>query len=551
MTMWQVNRSRIMGAFLCGLLTLLFIDFGNVANAATYCFCDVNGCSTGTGVQVSRSQCDYINGKAANGKVSPEDRDNHRNKYGNTDARNPDWVSGDDIYDEETNRLKNELEEGGKKMDELNDIINKIYDVAEQEAARNFDEEIEHNREAKQYWENEIQERQEMLDDRIEKDKNFKEKQAKAVTDEEKKQVSLMKDNYEELTDDDKKYYSNRVNEAKNAVKETDDKQKKLNTMSDAEKKEMNESNKRHDEIIKKLEPLNEKKNALGHKNLDLMNKINKREGKHQIKISSAPDAYRYLSLNNMRAYVSASGSRYDDDRSASGGTSGDAGNLSVGVDVRLAKHFSLAPSLSFGRSDSDDDGGGGSKTKNLSGSLGFFWGAFQTDDIWLDGSISLTRGSVDTQAVGDVGQNLSILSYDTQNFGMDLGLSCLTHLSNGLQLVGRFGWYGSWSGRDEYTDTASVLNPKTSNQFHRLSTSGRVTYPTDWGQVSGSAALRFITMDNSSASLASEPWDADIGVGVLYNITDCLSLSCNVSSIIGRTNYKEYNSSVKLQVGF
>ena len=129
MTMWQVNRSRIMGAFLCGLLTLLFIDFGNVANAATYCFCDVNGCSTGTGVQVSRSQCDYINGKAANGKVSPEDRDNHRNKYGNTDARNPDWVSGDDIYDEETNRLKNELEEGGKKMDELNDIINKIYDV--------------------------------------------------------------------------------------------------------------------------------------------------------------------------------------------------------------------------------------------------------------------------------------------------------------------------------------------------------------------------------------------------------------------------------------
>jgi hypothetical protein len=210
-----------------------------------------------------------------------------------------------------------------------------------------------------------------------------------------------------------------------------------------------------------------------------------------------------------------------------------------------------LSPSLSYGSAHSDDNTGGGSESESYSVGLGFFWGAFENENFWLDSNINYTNSEVDSDAVGAAGQSLGSIDYDTRSFSMGLGLNSLTKINDQWQLNNRLGWSGSWNHTDSFVDVVNIKHKSEDNDNHRLTASGRIVRLTDWGQLSASAALRYVASDDSGSNSDADPWDMDLGMGFLFHINDSASLTGQLGGVVGRDNYDELNASIKIEANF
>jgi hypothetical protein len=583
------------------------------AQAARTCFCDNNGCSTGDGMIVSRSTCNSVNGKHNDNFMTPEDRSTYEHLY-DYDEDRPPWLDENwglnpeddiDIPDlDVTGRrhyLQRLLEKQKEELAEINAVLGNTHsdlvhtgdyytdysttkkDLNEEidrinEQTKRFQDDLNH---ARRRW-------QELAKDQALQEKYLKEAEQK-LADNESRFKSVVAAGEKELADminkltggsGDESTFDTRGTEAWPIDLKLDQDRRALqdlyndrNERSDAVKfekrlkldqelkvqaylemigenhKERQAVNEEIEKLDNKFSDLNDKANELSDSTKRLQKHLDNYK-KHQVKNNDAPDADRYFGLKNISLSIGASGSTFKDDRAASGSKGGSVvRDLEIGI--RLSQRFSLSPGISFGNSDTDDDSGGGSDTKSTTGQIGFFWGPFRTPYAWFDGNVSHTSSEIATDAVGSAGQLLKNIEYDSKSTGVGIGINGVKQLGQKIQLEGRFGWSAAFSNREAYEDSANITHLETDTTIHRFSLGCRLVKPMNWGQFSLSSSVKYVGSDNSSADQDDKPFDANLGLGISYNITDNFSLSSSIGCILGRQDYQEYNGSLNLKINF
>jgi hypothetical protein len=602
------NNIRLLLIALCCMTGL----FGTGAQAYMSCFCDATGCSSGDGKIVPKASCDTVNGKPRYGTTTAWDRELHKTQekpWGD----DPAWVDvdvwvetprGPNFENQWLKKKEKELTDVNKKLADLDkkhvNLKIKFFKFVQKNQHQSYDEwkkdAHKRNEDAKEEsnnWSERINEfREEYAQqnkDRADKQRQSEERREyleKKIADMEKAVTKVSGDHektmeaYEELSlaqndllnfqlnervfdfttpflqfkkDEDTLYAAQAEVDIQRT--RTENELEMADSMNDEQKQQHNEGHEQAMKTTAYKEAVEAEMGALRAKKSELENTITRMRGqrnkktRHQNKAGSAPDASRYADLKNIRVYSNLSGSHFDDDRGT--GSKGDSQNLSLGVDIRLGERFSIAPNLAYSNSDTDDDNGGGSKSESYTGGLGFFWGPFDTDDIWFDGSLSYTDGEIDSVAVGAAGQVLKTIEYGTESWNVGIGLNGLKPVSKRLQLEGRLGWSGTTSKTGSFVDTVNIRHEETDNHFHRLSLGGRAVRHTDWGQLNCSATSQYVPYDNTSANHDEDPWDLVLGVGALYRVNDRVSLTGQVGGTFGREDYKEYNASLNLQTNF
>lgn len=256
---------------------------------------------------------------------------------------------------------------------------------------------------------------------------------------------------------------------------------------------------------------------------------------------------------SRLGVWINGAYSHVDQDQSAIE-SDGDIYALATGADWRFSERLLAGVSLGYENSDID--------TKFNQGNLdtdGFFiapYAAFQLfDNIFVDATVSYSDLDTDSKRTSGGAQVTG--KYDsTRWFG---AVNATAQFVRGkLTILPGIGWMYTRSKFDSYTESNAATIASSTGHLGRIRGGARLQYqitPTIAPYAFGDIEYDYKRDDISVAAGQTQPSDEDtggvLGGGAVFKISDSVRGSVEGSTVVGRSDYNQYNLSANLRFRF